>query len=574
MERDKKNIAIIVLSIALVASSIGNIILTPEFEIGIAPPLLKTVKMGTIRNPLVIDPVVCYEGIGLYDRTSNDVILQVCEGLYMHNLSDPNLRIVPILAADYGIWDATGTKFTIPLRRNIFFHDGTPFNAAAVKWNFERINFFINASGTLSSATEISPIRPFYEFPNRTTIFDPVSPVTINSDYSVTIHLRDQYAILDSLLCNTPSFMLSPNSTPKYEYINITNGKIIGTGPFVYDHFLPDKEVKLHRWARYWRTGSYFDQLVFYIADGSTALYEAVTSRSVDCIYGTFSCVMCHTDIDSYFTFPREKGISFYYLGMNNNKINKTWRQAISYAISYTYIIDELQQGTVYRSNGPLAPPFPMYDPSIKVATWNLAKARQILVDAGITNLTVNNDTTGPIADAWKATELKSWNYSYNIGNAFREDLGVLLRYNLDLIGIEVVDQGMSYDDYISRAYGDMEPGGYDSLELFWVGWSPDYFSPYNMIAPLFSNQSASNSAQYHNHTVEMWLDEILSETNATKRAELYSKILHQIVEIDMPYAFGYHPYVPFTHSKDLKGVPYNAMGRFYFYPMYRDSNS
>ena len=135
-----------------------------------------------------------------------------------------------------------------------------------------------------------------------------------------------------------------------------------------------------------------------------------------------------------------------------------------------------------------------MYDPNIKAATCDLARARQILVDGGITTLTANNDTTGPIADAWKAADFQSWNYSYNTDNWFRADLGVLLKHNLDQIGINVIDQGMSWTDYMSVAYGSMEPRGYDSLELYWVGWGPDYLSPYNMIALLFSNQSASNS--------------------------------------------------------------------------------
>ncbi|MHA1234470.1 MAG: hypothetical protein ACTSQL_05215, partial [Promethearchaeota archaeon] len=162
--------------------------------------------------------------------------------------------------------------------------------------------------------------------------------------------------------------------------------------------------------------------------------------------------------------------------------------------------------------------------------------------------------------------DFKSWVYYYNIGNSFREDLGVLLQNNLDQIGIDVLD---SYGRFYPPIYP-YEPIDYDSLELYWIGWDPDYLSPYNMIAPLFSNQSASNSAQYHNHAVEMWLDEVLSEINATKRAELYSKILHQIVEVDMPHAFGYHPYQHSVHSADLEGVPYNALGSFYAYPMYR----
>lgn len=248
---------------------------------------------------------------------------------------------------------------------------------------------------------------------------------------------------------------------------------------------------------------------------------------------------------------------------MNNNKINKTWRHAISYAINYSFIIHELREGRAYRSNSPLAPIFPMHDQNIKAATWNLAKARQILVDAGITSLTVNNDTTGPVADAWKAADLQTWEFLIQCGRSFDIEMYLLLHDNLDLIGIEVEEFNYCFTPPIDK----------DSLELYFTGWSPDYLSPYNILFPVFSNRSISNYVQYHNHTVEMWFEAILSETNTTKRAELYSKILHQLVEVDMPVAFGYHPYLSCFHNKNLEGVPYNAMGKFYAYPLHRNFN-
>jgi len=596
MDRDKKNIAIFVLSIALVSSGIGNLYLSfrPENLPSIpVPPVSRALNAGTIYSPWDLD------SINSWDSISRDIIQQVCEGLYTYNLSDPNLGIVSRLAVDYGTWDSSKTLFTVPLRRNISFHDGTPFNAEAVKWNFERINWFMNASGTLN--TTLSQTHSLWEFPNGTTILDPTNPVTINSEYSVTINLRSPYVILESLLCHESAFILSPNLTPKYEYISTAYGRIVGTGPFVYDYYIANSEIKvkdfyfaiseikLHRWDDYWREPAFFEELTISLFEYLSELYNAFLDQSIDYLLGSgprvsvfcgslftssptllrLSCILEHI---TYHTGIRS--LSYNYLGMNNKKINKTWRQAISYAIDYTYIIEELYDGTVCRSNGPLAPNFPMYDPNIKAATWDLAKARQILVDAGITTLTANNDTSGPIADAWKAADFQSWNYSYNIGNDLREDLGVVLKNNLDLIGIEVIDQGMSDDDFINRIYNNMEPDGYDSLELYWSEWGPDYLSPYNMIASLFSNKSAPNSVQYHNHTVETWLDEILSETNATKRAELYSNILHQIVEVDMPQAFGFHSYLSCGHSTDLKNVPYNSLMEFDAWSIYRDLNS
>jgi ABC-type transport system substrate-binding protein len=286
--------------------------------------------------------------------------------------------------------------------------------------------------------------------------------------------------------------------------------------------------------------------------------------HTIDYLVGSMPSLFPTFDADPTIIHRTGKtDLSYYYLGMNNNRINKTWRQAISYGINYTYITEELQDGTVYRSNGPLAPDFPGYDLTIQAATYNLTRAREIVVSMGFGDMSWN-DTE------WQTATFATWNYSYNIGNDFREDLLILLQDNLDLIGIEIIDQGMSWTDFIYRAYGYMEPGGYDSLMIYWIGWGPDYLSPFNMITPLFSNKSGSNAAQYWNHEVEMWLEQALREPNAVNRQLLYLKILHQIVEVDMPHAFGYHPYKHYVHSSDIQRVPYNALGKLYLYPMYR----
>ena len=77
------------------------------------------------------------------------------------------------------------------------------------------------------------------------------------------------------------------------------------------------------------------------------------------------------------------------------------------------------------------------------------SKAREIVVTMGLGYM---NWTDAQ----WKAADFQTWNYSYNIGNPFREDLLILLQDNLDLIGIEVIDQPLAYFDFLHRIYGDM----------------------------------------------------------------------------------------------------------------------
>ena len=103
------------------------------------------------------------------------------------------------------------------------------------------------------------------------------------------------------------------------------------------------------------------------------------------------------------------------------------------------------------------------------------------------------------------------------------------------------------------------------------LGVSSDSLSPYNMLYQLFSNKSDINYFQYHNHNVEIWFKQVLTETNPNARQALYANILHQIVEVDMPHLFVSHPYLEFIHSADLNGVQYNSMGKEYFYPTFRD---
>ena len=347
---EKKNIAIIILAVALIASGIGNIFLAFGPEIQVAAPVSKSFVVGTGSGPSDLDPVRSW------DSASNDVIEQVLEGLYKYNLSDPNLGIIPILAADYGTWDSTGTEFTVPLRQGVTFHDGTKFNASSVVWTFERINYFINATGMPWILNEtISQIHSLYEFPNGTTILDPVTPVTVNSEYSITINLRAPYAVFEPLICYVTAYMLSPASSPKFEYISTAYGTIVGTGPFVYDYYYADTEVKFHRNDDYWRTIPFFEDLTFAVIADSTTRNNAMLGHTIDYLLGSISSLFPTYDADASITHRAGgRAMSYYYLGMNTKKINVTWRQAISAAINYTYIIEELSDGTDYRSNGPL----------------------------------------------------------------------------------------------------------------------------------------------------------------------------------------------------------------------------
>ena len=165
---------------------------------------------------------------------------------------------------------------------------------------------------------------------------------------------------------------------------------------------------------------------------------------------------------------------------------------------------------------------------------------------------------------------LRTVNVTYNLGNGFREDVYELLLDNLAYIGIFVENGGLEWDPYLDALYDIREyTAGWDGLQIWFIGWMPDYNDPSNYVNPLMSNVSSSNSAQINDPTLEDFMLAGLEETNDAARATIYDNMQQYIVEDLMPWAFGYQGLNRDVYTARLKGYPSNTMGYNYFYPCY-----
>ena len=175
-------------------------------------------------------------------------------------------------------------------------------------------------------------------------------------------------------------------------------------------------------------------------------------------------------------------------------------------------------------------------------------------------------------------------NFSYNIGSDFRIPYEDLLQDNLGKIGIVVEGAGMTWGGFIYRLY---EIGNFhrNMLQLYWMGWGPDYNDPSNFINQLFTNRSiASNGGQYNGYTaaieagrdplalwdnVQLLMEAGLSELDPVAREAIYDRIQELLVEQDRPWVFGYVSKNHVAMVSNLHGYPQNPMGKEYFYPCY-----
>lgn len=105
---------------------------------------------------------------------------------------DSQVTLLPRLATEWQM-SADGLSFDVTLREGVTFQDGTPFNAEAVKWNFDRL------------------LDPEVNVPRRGTNSS-IDSVEVTGDHSVTFHLNAPYPALAGALSMTTAAIISPAS--------------------------------------------------------------------------------------------------------------------------------------------------------------------------------------------------------------------------------------------------------------------------------------------------------------------------------------------------------------------------
>jgi len=574
---EKKVLALSLIVIIFIAFSITGLIL--YFLLSERDEEV-TLVFGTMYGPVDLDPQVAW------DSASINVIDQVCEGLFAYNLSDPEMAIIPNLALS-GTWNSVGTNFTCILRQGVIFHDGATFDADAVLFTWDRMAWCLNTTGT--NTVEVTQVAELYEFPNGTPI---VKNVIKNGDHSVTFELNSPYIPFEALLCFSASYILSPLSTPANAYIDTATGDIIGTGPFVYDNFevIPHSyyfegvEVTMHAFDAYWKGRSQIDKLIFSIITDSNTRNQALINGDIDYLSDPMDSILG--------VFNTTEGIDLVfggtslvtqYLVMNNQQINVTVREAISYAIDYDYLIDVLREGNAVRMESPVPKGIRYANWTFDVPVLNLSRARSVMQSMGYG--IGWNVTPGSLDESnWQTATFLTFNYTYNVASGFREEFMVLLQDNLPKIGIVVENTGMTSTEFFYRIY-EVNGRTRNMLQLYWIGWGPDYNDPSNFINLLFTNRSvAYNGAQYNGYqaaieagrdplalwdNVQLLMEAGLSEPDPVAREAIYDRIQELLIEHDRPWVWGYVSKIHRAWVSNLEGMPVNSIGKEYFYPCY-----
>lgn len=515
--------------------------------------LIFGVRMGLID----LDPHYAW------DQFSFSAIEQVCEGLFAHNYSDPSNDIIPRLASDYGTWSIDGLNYTVSIKHNITFHDGTAFNASAIKWNYERLLHLMNFTGTLPSGSYATPLKVVYSWPDDTLIINRTEEI---DPFTIRFVLNRPFGALEALLCFSGSFILSTSTTSPMNQIDTITGDLIGTGPFTFESHIPDNETLLQANNNYWRAPPEIDSLIYAVYHDPIELNNALLEGDIDVLINPLPSYLEVFNESSNIDVIDQKGRSLvsYYIGINNNQINQTFREAISYAIDYDYVINSLREGVADRLKSPIPNGVIYSNYSLNFPILNISHGRKVMQSMGY--------GIGLMTDQeWEEAKFVSYNYTYINFSSFYSSLFLTLNNNLSKIGIEIVDAGVSsWVDYLYMLL-DIPPFSRDMLQLFTYGWYPDFNDPSQLINVLYSNTTADfNVVQYNggfggfepynkNNDVQLLMEKAINITDKSDRKRIYDKIQKLMIERDYPAIWLFTPKLYVAYNNGLEGFKKNT---------------
>ncbi|MFX1326645.1 MAG: ABC transporter substrate-binding protein [Promethearchaeota archaeon] len=518
---------------------------------------------GLNDKPDSIDPL-----INPGPKYVNLMILdQITEGLFTYDQNKTDTPIVPNLALN-GSWSPDHLNFTCTLRQNVTFHDGTPFNAAAVKWNFERIYRF----SKIMQYNQIWAWNYSYHNSEGKTY---INHTVIIDDYTIRFVLNQPYVPIKDLLALWQSYILSPTSTPENEPLSIYTDKLIGTGPFIFDSCQVDIDgyiIKTEMSANphYWGGKPSINKVTF--------LYLNDIERMDRMLSGELSYAMGVRDdtiLDTFrdtpeITVMQKTGLSFLYLNMNNQKVNVTMRRAISYAFNYIHYIKEFWGGHAVRAKSPIPKQirYSNWD-DFDVPYYNISITRQILKDAnwpGTINLTADDNITA--GNEWEKlvtnnTPLATYNFSsFHSGMDF---IGNLVIEDLKQIGVKVNLNRLTQIEYFDKLYK-------REFEIFTGGWGAAMLDPVEIINPCYSYKldgAEANFCSFNDSQVQQWMEDALQEFNETAREQLYFNIQQKIIEELNPVILLVSVISYDFWNSDIRGFPINFILKFILKDVY-----
>jgi peptide/nickel transport system substrate-binding protein len=503
-----------------------------------------TLVFGSATDPTALD------GALITDGESIRVLYQMTEGLTA--LRPGTSEVIPSLATDWTTSD-DGLAWTFNLREGVTFHDGEPFNAEAVCFNFERwFNFPPALQGDATTY--------YWQYGFGGGFKNPAegSPTAEDSLYAsceatdeltVTLNLTKPSSTILSTVSLPSLHIVSPTALEEFEADagaqnddglfqpsgTYSTEHPTGTGPYKFESWTVGEELVLTRNDDYWGEQALSERLIFRpIPDNAARLqalqtgeiqgYDLVEPQDVETIQG-----------DANLQLVERPPFNVGYITINQAKPpmdNRLVRQAVAHAINKEEVVDSF-----YGGRGIVAVEFMPkeifgYAEDVPTYEYNPERSRQLLEQAGLT-LPVEIEFYYP-------TDV-SRDYMPDPKRNFEA-----FAANLNAAGFRVTPRTAPW----SPTYTGLVNGG-DAGHLNLIGWIADFADPDNFIGTFF--QAPKDQFGMNEPAIHRLLDQAESEPDQARREELYQQA-NRLIMANIPG-------VPYVHATAALAFEANLQG-------------
>jgi len=482
----------------------GIALLAAVATIATVPGYTQTLRFGLAEDPDVLDPTLARTFVGRI------VFAALCDKLFD---IDEKLNIVPQLATGYE-WSADRKALTIKLRRGVTFHDGEKLDAAAVKFNIERHK---NMAGS-----------------NRRGELAPVTGVDVVDESTARLNLSAPFSPLLAALADRAGMMVSPKAAQAEG--DKFGAKPVCSGPFRFVERVAQDKIVLERYPNYWNKGEiHLDRVIYLPIVDSTVRLANLRSGQLDIIERMAGSDVPSLKNDSRFKIARITEIGYQGITINVGKSDLSQknplgkdarvREAFELALDRDGVVQVAMDGEADVGNQWVAPSNPYYAKNVPVPRRDVARAKALLAEAGVTNpsFTLVTPTT---SDAQKIAQ---------IVQAMVKDAGfeVKIQSTEFATSLDMADKGQ-FEAYVLAWSGRADPDG--NLYSF------DFCK-----APL-------DYAGYCKPDVDELLNRSRSALDPSERKKIYEQIA-AIVLKDRPIVYLFHRHWLWAHTAKLSGL-------------------
>jgi peptide/nickel transport system substrate-binding protein len=476
-----------------------------------------TLVVGVSSDIHTLDPAVSsdnYDWRQIYPSYDRLVQYKVIDGV-------GSTEVEPMAAESWSVSE-DGKVWTFVIRKGIQFDDGTPLDAHAVQFSFERV-----LKIGMGPADNIGAI----------------DTIEVPDDYILKITLQNPYGPFLQTLATNAACIVNPKVMQHETDGDMAQAWLArntdGSGPFKITEWSRGERCVLTAKPDYWGGAPKLKRVIIRFMRESADRRMALEAGDIDIAEGILidqiPALKENPDI-AVREYPSQL-VEYVYL--NNQKPgldDPRVRQALNYAVDYDGIIDYVLQGNGIQMRGPI--PKGMWAHKVDVFQYkrDVEKAKALLKEAGMEK--------GARFTLIYSERRPSWEQIATVMQSNFADIGVELK--LELMSNPVLRDRVDRGDF----------------ELCLGAWSPDFADPYMFMNFWFDSNNwglPGNRSFYKNQRVDQMIREAATSSDLARRVELYGEAQDIIME-EAPYIFLYQVNTMVPMRKTVKGYVYNPM--------------